>query len=285
MSVALDLAHNAMLVLGASTLLALSLHDHPRPAAAPVEGSSTPRDSDSDDEDQDGVADATEIIRGTDPSIPGLFPGSFPHIPEPLAFDLVRGLGAKKGEFEVNTLALATFSPYGGLAWAPEIEWAFADRHALEFELPMHDGRVEALKLATQGTVRELRARFVHGWQMIGEYALGPQTGEFTALYLAGFRINRRLTTLMMFGPQTQIGSSLFHARLVANPSLFVDVAEVATLGLELNGIVDGPQSSLRAIPQFHLQLGRHFRVQLGGGVEVNAAGVAPVAALRVVVE
>ncbi len=59
-------------------------------------------------------------------AFPGLFPGPVPHIPERLVFDLVRGLGTRRGELAINVLArVRSESP--NVLWAPEIEWAFAD--------------------------------------------------------------------------------------------------------------------------------------------------------------
>jgi hypothetical protein len=55
-----------------------------------------------EDANHDGIVDADE----SDPRVPGLFPGSNPHIPEALMFDLVRGLGAKKDEVETNVLVV-----------------------------------------------------------------------------------------------------------------------------------------------------------------------------------
>ncbi|TVQ94833.1 MAG: hypothetical protein EA397_00685 [Deltaproteobacteria bacterium] len=74
-----------------------------------LETGTSPLDADTDgdgiddgveDANPDGVVDPGE----SDPRRPGLSPGARPHIPEPLFFDLVRGLGASKGELEVNVL-------------------------------------------------------------------------------------------------------------------------------------------------------------------------------------
>lgn len=238
-----------------------------------------------DDSDADGVSDALEIARSTDPDVPGLFPGAYPHIPEPLVFDLVRGLGATEGEFEFNTLTVARFRPYAGLAWAPEIEWAFADRHALELELRMHDAHVDAFKVAVQGTVNERKPRFIHGWQVMTEFAIGPRELEITTLYLAGLRLGKRFALFGMIGPRGASDGRSLHADLVVNPSFFVDVAEVATIGIENNGVVAGSDSRVDIIPQIHLQLGRHFRIQLGGGVGFSREGISPLAAARLVIE
>ncbi len=76
------------------------------------------------------------------------------HIPEPMVFDLVRGLGAVQGEAEVNVLGvfpLRTSDPHG-VEWAPGIEAAVLDGFALEFELPLEDTHLEAVKFAAQYT-------------------------------------------------------------------------------------------------------------------------------------
>lgn len=268
------------------TVLATDIHA--ARAAEPVPANDgelqTPRSPRPEDRDADGVPDDIERQANTDPDVPGLFPGSYPHIPEPLHFDLVRGLGAKRGEFEFNVLSTAGLRPYHGVGWAPEVEWAFADRYAIEFEIPMHDGRVEALKLAQQGTFRERRPKFIHGWQVIVEGQL-QGVGEVTGLYLAGRRFRRRISALAMLGPRVVFDARHLAAELIVNPSLFFDIDERFTIGVESNGVVDGRHSSLRLLPQLHLQLGRHARVQVGGGIAVSEAGLNPVLGVRVVVE
>src|SRR5688572_24541264 len=67
-------------------------------------------------------------------------------IPEPLAFDLVRGLGAARGELEVNTLGVVSLRR-PGIHWAPEVEYAFLDGHAFELELPFANQRFGGVKL------------------------------------------------------------------------------------------------------------------------------------------
>ena len=254
------------------------------PASHSPDAIQTPPAPDQDDNDADGVSDETERQQETDPDVPGLFPGSYPHIPEPLHFDLVRGLGAQRGEFEFNVLSTTALLPYEGIAWAPEVEWAFADRHAIEFELPMHDGSLEAVKMAVQGTFRELRPKFIHGWQFIAEGIL-EGAGEFTGLYIAGRRLGRRTSVLAILGPRVAVAAEGVSGELLVNPSIFVDLGERLTLGLENNAVLAGAHSSVRTLPQLHIQLGRHFRAQIGAGVETSAAGLQPVFGLRLVVE
>jgi hypothetical protein len=76
-------------------------------------------------------------------------------IPEPLMFDLVRGLGAKQGELEINTLAEFPLNDaYNrGVEWAPEIEYALFNNFAIELEFPMNNLELEAYKMAVQRSI------------------------------------------------------------------------------------------------------------------------------------
>lgn len=250
-----------------------------------------PFDSDSDgdgktdgqeDRDGDGVVDEGE----SDPRTPGLFPAMAPHIPEPLVFDLVRGLGARRGELEVNTLAVIGLRD-GRVHWAPEVEWAFARGHALELELPMLDRHVEAVKLAVQGTFPSKRKRIVHGWQTFGEVALEGGVPRGVLLYILGHRFARRWSYLAMLGGDAvlpEFGQRRGAALL--NASLFADPAEWATVGLESNVSVGlSGQWQVSVFPQAHFQVGKRLRVQLAPGMGISPAGVEPLAALRVILE
>lgn len=96
-----------------------------------------------------------------------------PRIPEPLVFDLIRPLGAEKGELEVNSLfRIAPSDQPRRLQWAPEVEYAFAEGYGIEFELPLENAGVASYKGAIQGTLPgPWKRRFIHGWQAIGETA------------------------------------------------------------------------------------------------------------------
>lgn len=95
-----------------------------------------------------------------------------PEIPEPMVFDLVRPLGAEKGEVEVNSLFIARPGGRARLNWAPEVEWCFAEGYTVEFELPIENTRIESYKFALQGMLprpKRSQSRLVHGWQTIVE--------------------------------------------------------------------------------------------------------------------
>lgn len=251
------------------------------------------RDSDRDgvpdgleDRDRDGRVDPGE----SDPRVPGLFPGTGPHIPEPLAFDMVRGLGARRGEVEINTLLLPSWSRRGAaIDWAPEIEWAPRDDLALEIELLMAGGHLHGLKGAIQGTLPRRRGpRFIAGWQVIGELLPGERHFTTTALYLAGLRLSRRWSLLGMGGAQADWSRrpTAVQLALLVNPSVFVDLGERVTAGVEHNLRVglDGRVRAM-ALPQFHVQLARRWRLQCGLGAELHGRRLTALGGLRLIFE
>lgn len=286
--------------------------DRVEPETPPAdEATEEPRDSDGDgipdrvelasgtspiesDSDNDGVPDGVEdanqdgvLDKGeTDPRVPGLFPGSGPHIPEPMNFDLVRGLGAREGELEVNVL-MALSKPSGGavrLDWAPEVEWAIVDNLAVEAEFPMVDRELAAYKGAIQWTAPQPAQHITHGLQAIGEYRIDEALTELTALYLLGGRINK-VSLFAMAGARLDAGQEV-HGVGVLNPSIFYDATEFLTLGLENNlEFYKGEPSSALTLAQVHWQVSQAFRVQAGGGVEFADGQAQPVAVARLILE
>jgi hypothetical protein len=236
-----------------------------------------------EDLDLDGTLDPGE----TDPRVPGLFPGSYPHIPEPMVFDLVRGLGAKQGEVEVNTLALfAWHRAHRALLWAPEVEWAFLDGMAIELELPMHERELEAIKSALQVTLPMAPRNLTHGIQVIGEHLLSSRNTQATVLYIFGGRSGR--WSLLTLGGARAITPmrARTHYEVLLNPSLYRDVTEKVTLGLEGNFAFGfAGSTSAAVIPQVHLQLSKRLRIQLGGGASLVAGRLNPLLSTRVILE
>lgn len=189
-----------------------------------------------------------------------------PVIPEPMIFDMIRPLGAVRGELEANVLAIR---PTSGepLAWAPEVEMAAADGLALELELPMTGTRVDTVKLGVQGTFGTgLDGRLVHGVQYLGTVDWGGRWGS-SLLYLAGIRYDRHWSSMTMIGAKAKNSLQPGRAALLANHSLFRDVGRSTTAGVEVNHL-GGRQGSWLIVPQLHQRLGHRAVVQLGAGVE-----------------
>jgi hypothetical protein len=259
-----------------------------------IESGTSPfrRDTDGDsipdgveDANQDGVVDPGE----SDPRVPGLFPGSAPYIPEPLVFDLVRGLGAKKNEIEANTLLVTRFRRgRPSFDWAPEVEWAIVDDVAIELELPMHDRELEAFKVAFQVTLPERIENFAHGIQIIEEYLFETKAAETTLLYLVGGRLGRFAIFSMVGGRAVTPMNLREHFEVLLNPSLSYDVDERLTVGVETNLAISlraGSALDALIVPQLHVQLSRQVRAQIGAGVQFVDGQAYGVVATRWILE
>ena len=208
--------------------------------------------------------------------------GSSIHIPEPMIFDLVRPLGAKQGEIEVNTLlqypldespnrdsGTGGLTDEGKLLWAPEIEAAVLDGLGLELELPFEGSELEALKFAVQYTLRVPPSwRYIHGLQFIGERFLHPDLWELSLVYIPGARFSGTWSTLGMLGVRTtlQSGNSVQTEGLF-NFSIFADLGTRTTLGLETDTAADFKGDyDILLMPQVHHEISGRWMIQGGVG-------------------
>jgi hypothetical protein len=214
-------------------------------------------------------------------------PDRNPDVPEPLMFDLVRGLGAKGGELEVNALTVNDFrSGLDKFYWNPEIEWVARDGLAFELELAMDRSRVESTKLMTQITFgAPLPGRYIHGAQIIGERSGIDDGYDLSALYVGAHRFTERWSLSFLQGAKYGAGledRQREYWSWLGNATLFRE-SRRATLGLEVN--VESPRSespNVRVTPQIHLHRGR-WALQGGAGVAVSEGTQQSFAALRLV--
>ena len=186
--------------------------------------------------------------------------------PEPMVFDLVDPLGAPKGELEINTLM--DFVPRTGkLEWQPEIEYAFADGYAAEFELPLENSTVQQYKVSLQGTFGKLaRGRMIHGWQAIGRRRNEEKAFAAEALYLNDYKFSKKWSMMNMFGVRhTALGKSGEFVG-VLNNSLFYSHTEKFSVGVELNSEINGRRWRYRLTPQLQFSFGKNAIFQFGGG-------------------
>jgi hypothetical protein len=109
---------------------------------------------------------------------------------EPMVFDLVRPLGAAKGELEINTLL--DYSPRTGLLeWSPEIEYAYAKGYTIELELPVENTTLNQYKVTLQGTFGRLYSgKMIHGWQAIGRRIIDEKVYGADILYLNHYKFS-----------------------------------------------------------------------------------------------
>ena len=232
-----------------------------------------------------------------------------PRIPEPMVFDLIRPLGAKRGEGEVNVLGLIPLrsqskrvnevadplglvrrSPdRGGLEWAPEIEYAVCDGVGLEVELPFENAHLEAYKAAGQVTFGTgLAHAFIHGAQAIVQYDRDPSLWTTTLLYLAGFRFTETWSVFGMFGSRAEVSGSVANktVELLSNVTLFADVTDRMVAGIETNlGQTVGGNTEFLLMPQLHYEIDRHWMIQAGVGARFTTGFTLPEAGFRIIRE
>ena len=216
------------------------------------------------------------------------------NIPEPLMFDLVRGLGAKQGELEINALAdfPVNHISHREVEWAPEIEYALFDGFAVELELPFENFELEAVKMAMQWTIGQSKNhKYIHGIQVIGETMLHENITEFSFLYVPAYRFNEIWSTIGLFGMMIETGSDAADKKetILLNASLFADLNNHMVLGLELNNTDptlqgrDDNEMTLLVLPQCHYELESGLAFQLGAGPRFDDSEIEVSAVLRVI--
>lgn len=218
--------------------------------------------------------------------------GSAPLIPEPMVFDMIRPLGATRGELEVNTLARFPFNPRGEeIEVAPEIEYAFANGWAAEFELPFEGDQLTGYKFALQGTIGTFaNKRGVHGLQAIA--VVDPVSGQLdtSLLYLAGVRYSDKWSSLTMIGTNRPGAAAIPSIRrdnaVLVNHSLFRNLGKRTVLGVETNLRAGRATTKWLVMPQMHQRLAEKMVLQAGlGAQKLPQRAANPTAALRLVRE
>jgi len=207
-------------------------------------------------------------------------------VPEPMVFDLVRGLDSKAGELEINTLFMSPLNNDGTLEWAPEIEYAVADGVALEFEIPFKNSELEAYKFAGQFTLGET-TNAIHGIQLIYEDFQNHNQSEYTALWLTGMALSSKNTAMLMIGPRFTQGEDVEDmSELIFNATLFHQMSNHLTLGLETNlAYHDNNDWNYLVMPQLHYELTKMYQLQFGVGAEFDNGSTTVVSSLRFIVE
>ncbi len=220
-------------------------------------------------------------------AIPGAMAAAAPEIPEPMIFDMVRPLGARRGELEVNTLAQVNLSgPGRHVEWAPEVEYAVADGFAVELELPFTDGRLTDYKIGLQGTFGTFRGgRSIHGVQYLGLHNRRDGGWSSSLLYLLGNRFGERWSTMTMVGAGDVTLRSTKGTGLIVNHTTFWDADPKTVLGFEVNRQTGASQYWL-LMPQLHRTIAQKVSAQFGAGAERATTGpFRPRVGLRIVRE
>lgn len=188
----------------------------------------------------------------------------------------------------MNVLAATRLARDPVFHWGPEIEWVALDNLALELEVPMVDAEVEALKGGFQTRVLTIDNRRLEvGVLAIGYHLVEPRETVLEPGAVVATRFTRALHGVTIVGPTAVIERS-GRTRLGAmvHPSLFYQVSQLATLGVELGHRARCGEGRVSyALPQLHLMFSRHAKVQLGAGLQADEERTAPLITTRVSVE
>jgi hypothetical protein len=210
-----------------------------------------------------------------------------PDIPEPMVFDMVRPLGAKRGELEANTLVQRNLSgPERAVEWAPEIEYAIFDGFAVEAELPIEGTTITDYKMGLQGTFGTFaNGRGIHGVQYLGLYNRAGQRWESTLVYIVGLRLSERWSTLSMIGAGDVTFSGPSNRNFILNHSTFFDLDASIHVGVEIN-TRRGSDTYTLVMPQAQFALAEGLSLQTGfGAVRSDGEPWRPRAGARLIKE
>lgn len=205
-------------------------------------------------------------------------PRIYPHIPEPLAYDLVRPLGASRGELEINSLFQYDLEHDDILEASPELEYTFWDGYAIELQvntsIPVESGKftpvITDYQPSLQGTFSYPKSHhFVHGWQYTGDYYVDGTRSSNTAIYIFGYKFNEYWSTFNMMGVRHTEFDSKGYFEGIFNGALFYSPSPNLVIGIEVNWEYKPniPDRTL-IMPQVHLRLAEHVNLQLGVGMK-----------------
>lgn len=186
-------------------------------------------------------------------------------IPEPMIYDLVRPLGVRQGELEIN--ALGDYNPYtGDIDWAPEVEYGLADDLAIELELPFQNSSHERYKFAVQQTLAVDEARGVaQGWQAFMDVNKHTRALSADVTYIRGIKWAESWSSLSMLGVRAHHINRSAQTSYLLNNTVFYDMSSRLTLGLELNHEVShGGSWRYRLTPQLHYDASEYYTLQMG---------------------
>jgi hypothetical protein len=186
-------------------------------------------------------------------------------IPEPMVYDLVRPLGVRQGEMEIN--ALGDYNPYNGdFSWAPELEYGLADDLAMEVELPFEDASHERYKVAIQQTLGVDYAQgTANGWQAFVDVNKHTKAMSADATYIHARQWTDQWSSLSMLGLRVHNINRSAQVDYLLNNTVFYDVSPRLTLGLELNQeISTGGTWRYRLTPQVHYDASQYYTLQMG---------------------
>lgn len=217
---------------------------------------------------------------------------------EPLFIDLIRDLGARKGEKEWNMgLGITDNNKYDSYAALIEYEFAPVDRLGFEVELPFSfyypangndrnsipQSRLNSLKLATQYTLlvsdqanTSLALGYIHEFELpsFNQYGKGSllEGNVFNPFFVAAKRWGSNYHTLIYTGPvihKPQHQTAKTHWQLNSNFHYMISGTR-NFIGLEFNKTFRQNDFDLTIRPQMRVGIADNFMVGIVTGIPIR---------------
>lgn len=231
---------------------------------------------------------------------------------EPLYIDLIRDLGARKGEKEWNVgLGLMDNQKYDNYSALVEYEWAPIDRLGLEVELPFSfyyptsgnrdapGSKLQGLKLAAQYSffVSEKMATsmaigYIHEFEMPEFRAYGKtallQGNVFNPFFIVAKRWGNNFHTLVYTGPYVvqHFQENSWHSSWQINSNFHYMIPGTRNfVGLEFNKSLYHGDLDMTIRPQMRVGLADNLLVGIVTGIPINREGQRFSSFLRLIYE
>jgi hypothetical protein len=216
---------------------------------------------------------------------------------EPLYIDLIRDLGARKGEREWNIgMGLTDNNKYDEYQALVEYEFAPINRLGFEFELPFSiyyptgdnksapGSKLNGIKLATQYSFfvsekiqTSMAIGYIHEFELTDFRNYGKQrlfTGNvYNPFFVAAKRLGRNFHTLLYTGPQftKHFEESKLHTNWQINSSFHYMIPGTRNfIGVEFNKEVSHGDFDMTVRPQMRVSVADNLLVGIVTGVPIK---------------
>jgi hypothetical protein len=216
---------------------------------------------------------------------------------EPLYIDLIRDLGARKGEKEWNIgLGLTDNQDYDSYLALVEYEWAPIDRLGLEIELPFSfyytsnengkapKSRLQSLKLAGQYTFlvsekykTSMAMGYLHEFEITPFANFGKErffTGNvFNPFFIAAKRWGTLYHTLIYAGPVSEqtFGTNQWHTHWQVNTNFHFMVSGTRNfIGVEFNKEFSNGYFDMIIRPQMRIEITEKIMIGIVTGIPTS---------------
>lgn len=216
---------------------------------------------------------------------------------EPLYIDLIRDLGARKGEHEWNVgFGLTDRGDFDQIDGLVEYEWAVIDRLGLEIELPFSffslndqgevrpENRLNGLQLAAQYTFlvsepasTSLAIGYLHEFEFVPFSEYGEtqlyKGNVFNPFFVAAKRWGEYWHTLIYTGPEfeREFNSGATETTFAINTNFdFMIPGTTNFVGVELNKTINSGDFDMTIRPQMRIEIADPFKIGIVGGIPIE---------------